>query len=366
VAKKIRKRQRESLLKSANLVILLPLLSSLFLFLNCKTEFVDPIPSFCATEADWGPNDVILFTNDPSKIVPPETGYQLDSAGLWAVNADGGEVRFLDAVTPDGVEVRGAPEWSPDGLWFVTSDLMGRVWLVSASADSFVKLTESGGIWRPALRPDGRKIAFSTSDSDALGPRGLRTLDLETGVKSFVFPYGMDPSWSPDGSRLVFFGWLPEGNGWTPGIIVVDTTGTNARLVCRTDGVPAGRSVSFSPDGDELAFHMQDGGRVNQVWVVKTDGSNLRQRTWKGGQWPSWSYDGTEIIYTRVSYRDRIQVGSGDLYVIPARGSGERRLTFFYPKQEVVMLRIVSTAGSLPREPTSSCSNRHRAAAVRG
>lgn len=194
MAKEIRKRQRESLLKSANLVILLPLLSSLFLFLNCKTEFVDPIPSFCATEADWGPNDVILFTNDPSKIVPPETGYQLDSAGLWAVNADGGEVRFLDAVTPDGVEVRGAPEWSPDGLWFVTSDLMGRVWLVSASADSFVKLTESGGIWRPALRPDGRKIAFSTSDSDALGPRGLRTLDLETGVKSFVFPYGMDPS----------------------------------------------------------------------------------------------------------------------------------------------------------------------------
>ena len=321
-----------SALLSRKLVLSFFVLLSLPLLQSCGKEPAYPTPSFCAAEADCGPNDLIVFANEPWKIVPPETLVPYDSVGLWTVKTDGSDLRFLVGKTPDGRDFLGAPEWSPGGEWIVANDFIGRIWLVSADGDSFVKVTEQGGKFFPTFGPDGKKLAFSTQDSDAVGTRGLRILDLESRTEKSVFPYGTDPSWSPDGGSLVFSGWLLESNGWTEGIIMVDTSGENARMVHREDDVLGGRSASFSPEGEEVVFHMRDEWQVGQVWIVKASGSDPRRLTWKGGQWPSWSADGSEIIYTRIAYNNRTQPGSGDLYVISTDGLMERRLTFFYPR----------------------------------
>jgi TolB protein len=227
------------------------------------------------------------------------------------------------------------PSWSPDGNWIVANDPSGRIWLVSASGDSSVLITQSGANRFPAFSPDCRRVAFSTPDSDALGPRGLRILDLGSNTERHVFSYGIDPSWSPDGGMLAFRGWVYKDGEWIGGgtgcLAVVDTSGESVRVVFEAPQDGGLESPSFAPDGTRILFrtpYFQSAG-VGQIWVINPDGSNARRLTKFGGCWPAWSPDGSMVVYTRLSYDAPSQEGSGDLYIVNADGSHARRLTFF-------------------------------------
>lgn len=259
----------------------LSLVGILLLFVSCNLfeKSDSPIPSFCAAEPDWGPNNLIVFANQPWHVIPPETSIPSDSVGLWTIKADGSESKYLVSKTPDGITFSGwAPRWFPDGKWIAAMDDISRIWKVTPDGESLVLFHQ----WQRgeffSISPDARKIAFATNDSDALGPRGVRILDLASGTEKFVFPYGTDPSWFPDGSRLVFHGWLWENNRWTAGIIVVDTSGENAQMIHRAENGVTTNFASFSPDGKKVVFHQQ-----GQVWIVNADGTNPRRLTTKRG-----------------------------------------------------------------------------------
>jgi Tol biopolymer transport system component len=299
------------------------------------------MPSFCAAEPEWGSGNLIAFSNMPGYVIPPETPWPQETlpVGLWVTRPDGTGLKSLAGATPDGVAFYGmSPKWSPDGRWIWATDSRDRLWKVTPDGDSFVPL-HLVVVGEFSISPDGRKLAIGAND-DSLGVRGVRILDIETGTVKPVLPYAMDPSWSPDGSRLVCNGALWEVNSWIHGIIVVDTSGENVRLVCKVDDRYNGKAASFSPDGEEIAFHKQDD--VNHIWVVNVDGTNPRRITKKGGGWPSWSPAGTKMVYTRVTEYISTGVrefgippgaeGIGDLYVINPDGSGEARLTYFYPR----------------------------------
>src|SRR6266545_4641752 len=101
-----------------------------------------------------------------------------------------------------------------------------------------------------------------------------------------------------------------------------------------------GDDYAFSPDGSRVAFsHYVGQGAAseikNEIFVMNANGSGLTQVTHDDAHaaFPSWSPDGTELVYT--SYRGDNYVpgclGStlcpGDLYVIDVDGTKERRLT---------------------------------------
>lgn len=328
----------------SRMLVLLCLCSScLVLTGNChKDTTPSPIPSFCAGEPEWGPSNLIAFVNAPGYVIPPETTWPEDTlpGGLWVIGSDGTGLKSLAGKTPDSVSFPGwSPKWSPDGRWIWARDIKGRIWKVTPDGDSLVLLHPGvGGDF--AISPDGRKLAFDSND-ESLWVRGVRILNLETGKQKSVLPYGMDPSWSPDGSRLVCNGWLWEVNIWTPGIMLVDTSGENVQMVYEVGDRLNINVPSFSPDGKRISFHMYDDG-VDHVWVVNADGTNPRRITKKGGAFPSWSPDGKEIVYTRMTEFISTGVrefaippgaeGIGDLYVINPDGSGETRLTYFYPR----------------------------------
>jgi Tol biopolymer transport system component len=127
------------------------------------------------------------------------------------------------------------------------------------------------------------------------------------------------PSWSADGSRIVFASQR-DGNSE---IYVMDADGSNeTRLtdsVSDTDIAPV-----FSPDGMRIAFASYDGLLNNyEILVMDADGSNITNITNNLAEDidPSWSPDGTMIAFQ--TNRD----GQGEIYLMTPTGSGLVNLT---------------------------------------
>src|SRR5919206_268875 len=157
------------------------------------------------------------------------------------------------------------------------------------------------------------------------------------------------PSWSPDGSRLVFARASgPAGAVVTAGAdgkhlrrlsrtgilsqLVISSRGAIAVssggrvVVMRADGrgrhvVGSGTDVAWSPDGGRLAFVGSAVG--GPIQIVNGDGSGRRRLTSSSyDHAPSWSPDGAQLAFMRAA-----TVGGLDyLYVVGADGRGVRRL----------------------------------------
>jgi len=85
------------------------------------------------------------------------------------------------------------------------------------------------------------------------------------------------------------------------------------------DGAPA-----WSPDGTQIAFYSEVGGRPADLFVMDADGSSIRQLTATPAAegYPAWSPDGRHI-----AFESNTPGGNFDVYVMDAGGSSVRRLT---------------------------------------
>lgn len=164
------------------------------------------------------------------------------------------------------------------------------------------------------------------------------------------------PSWSPDGSRLVFVRY-----GTNPGIWVVNADGTGeAQLAGNGNDVDDG--PVWSPDGTRIAFHSSRNS-PNDIYVMDADGANVERLTTEGGSWPSWSPDGRHIAFQRDVGFEAVAI-----FVMGADGSGQTRETwlpnesqfpawspdgehiaFNYWGSDEVQIWVMNADGTLPR-----------------
>jgi len=161
----------------------------------------------------------------------------------------------------------------------------------------------------------------------------------ETNITSSDFDE-LDPAWSPDGSAIAFAGVRFEqypdpvtgapttGAQWE--IVTVNPDGSGERILSagdpgtdRTNYLEEDRSPAWSPDSSAITFMSQ--AQVPsccgpwQIWAVNRDGSgiaNLTNDETVHDMFPSWSPDGTQILFSRAD-------GSGgfDLFTMPAPGA---------------------------------------------
>ena len=166
----------------------------------------------------------------------------------------------------------------------------------------------------PRFSPDGRRVVFGSTRTGArqiwiANTDGSAALQLTRMAATFID----QPSWSPDGSMIVFRALKDEffefytvsAAGGTPRRLVRGSTG---------DGWP-----SFSSDGRWIYFNSKRTGAY-QIWRMPAQGGAAVQLTRGGGQGPRESADGRYIYFGRTAD------GSDSLWRIPASGGEETRV----------------------------------------
>ncbi len=257
-----------------------------------------------------------------------------DQYEIFVMNADGTDKRRLTHTSYEDTD----PIWSRDGtLIAFVSDRSGQfeIYAMNADGSNERKLTSNGG-WGPTWSPDDSLIAFEgygeenssniyVMNSDGTGERRLTQNDSDVEL------YNSD--WSPDGNQIVCtMGPIPE----EPVFLIADSTiyiididellqGTGD-----TNFTPLPRASDsvndwpkWSPDGSQILFSSM-AGRHRDLFVFNADGSNLRNLT----DTPSfdefaldWSPDGTRITFQSSAE------GGWDIYVMNLDGTGLQRLT---------------------------------------
>lgn len=173
------------------------------------------------------------------------------------------------------------------------------------------------GVTEPEWSQDGRHLVFAGGVWPDLD---VQVLDRDTGEAVRFFrsdSTDYQPSWAPDGARVVFVSKRTGQEGLYIGTLA---DGTMHPLVVD----PACRNVEprWSPTGEWIAFRSEcDGNR--EIYLIRPDGSDRRRLTHEPTEdsEPAWAPDGRRLLFT--SYRD----GQPDVYVMNADGTGIRRLT---------------------------------------
>lgn len=249
-----------------------------------------------------------------------ELAWMWSPDGAVLATIERSEWRTIDVATgettdlgPIGVAREWA--WSPDGSrsvfsgWGVSDDVSDALYSVDAQSGERSLLArlpneETPTAWENfneiLWSPDGASIAASTIGNDSVDFLGrLYLMDADGSdfrVVASTTTSVSNVAWSPDGTRLAF-GSEAEG-GVRIRIVTADgappaETGTVGRNDCRLAywGQGIGCSVTWSPDGTQVAFRTGDG----QVTVFDAAGSGegepldeLTYFSWDGGWYAHW------------------------------------------------------------------------------
>ena len=171
-----------------------------------------------------------------------------------------------------GLEVE--PTWSPDGrLLAYSSDRDGNfdVWVRPAGEGNAVRVTSSPAHDRqPDWAPDNNRLAFRSERDGG----GLFVVPVLGGNEQKVSTFGYQPSWSPDGTQILFYSLNLEYNVVeTPKVYLVGTDGQPPREVLR-DFLPEfiWPRVSWHPDGKSLSLWGQHRSLGWSFWNIPLGG----------------------------------------------------------------------------------------------
>jgi Tol biopolymer transport system component len=180
---------------------------------------------------------------------------------------------------------------------FARTDTQNDIWLMNPDGTGKINITnaptsEEGS---PSWSPDGTRIVFVSNRDDINGEIYVMNAD-GTGVTRLTNNTFLDgsPAWSPLGNKIAFISQRLTNN---LDIFVMNPDGTNqTRLTTHAGNESA---PAWSPDGSRIAFHDFDD---YDIYTVNADGTGLTNVTNSPTFQelsPSWSPDGSKIAISR-------------------------------------------------------------------
>jgi len=241
-----------------------------------------------------------------------------------------------------------SPKWSPDGnnIAFVSNrDGQSQIFVMNSDGTNEIPLTDNDAQnYQPSWSPDGTKIVFLSNRDDPnraiddYFPAEIYIMNSDGSNQIRLTNndfHDYEPSLSPDGTKIVFASDRYDYNPTYPigGIYIMDSDGSNENTIINSyeseEGYP-----SWSPDGTKIVFSAYSSYKeVSDIYTMNIDGNNLihltnnegsdeRVHPWHiGDMMPSWSPDGTKIAFS--SDRDY----NGEIYIMDIDGSNQKNIT---------------------------------------
>jgi TolB protein len=289
-------------------------------------------PPGWTTCTTWSPDSRKVLCNLWSE----EDG--VESVQPATANPDGSDFRLLNpnlrldlfclTWSPDGTRLlchsEGLANPADAGLYTVrSSDAGGLVRVTATPPDHF----DDGY----SYSPDGSRILFSRFNSTGRGvlfsvkPNGSGRLRLSPPRLSVIdlgFFDRVGADWSPNGARVTFAAQKLSRRGFKTALFVVKANGTGLHQI-----TPSGLgaiSAQWSPNGRRIAF--TSCCAVPQAWVVRPDGTGLREVTTPVHRVvslaPVWSPDSRKLLFNRQRRN-----GQTSLWTANVDGSGLSKVT---------------------------------------
>lgn len=240
------------------------------------------------------------------------------TGAIFTVDVSGkGERQITD---PESGVVDDQPDWSPDGSLLV-----------------FHRSVPNRPFALYTIRPDGSDLTRLSPPCSTPGE------NVETTCED-----GAWGSFLPDGKRVVYTratGKVRHFSNWDQiehsDIVVRDVNGANPRVLIRSRPFAGDyESPVFAPDGSRFVYVRSNSPlakppMTHALFVAAADGSRQRQLTpWSldAGDNPDWSPNGKWIVFRSPSS----DFEGSQVYVVRPDGSGLRQLTHFKPGTSVL------------------------------
>jgi TolB protein len=276
----------------------LPIATAVLLALPCLAGPPPPVPSGAPHAVTGIENAFPAWTPDGSKLI-----FQSNRSGEWhlyVMNPDG---TGLSDVTPNLKDCRN-PSFSPDGKRIVFYSAMSgndEIYTMNADGSGVRNLTNNPARdIHPHWTPDGKRILFNSlrDDPDAFDIYAMNADGSDVKRLTATKEDETCAQLSPDGKHMIFLRGSGNGND---DIFVANPDATGAVNISKTDTANEGWP-SWSPDGTRVLYSSNRTG-VFVVYAANADGSDVHAVT--DGMATSedaravWSPDGSKIAFTR-------------------------------------------------------------------